>query len=54
MGDDGINTIPTADLNLLEWSATRTSFFFTVGQVDVNTSFINPIEVHSVPLIEKA
>lgn len=45
LGNAPVPAIPTANQTAVEWSATRTSFLLTAGPVEVNATFLNPIEV---------
>ena len=40
-----VNNTNVATLNAVEFTATRTSFSMTAGPMDINASFINPLEV---------
>ena len=46
MGDAaGINNISLAEQTAVEFTATRTSVIFIAGAMQINASFITPIEV---------
>ena len=40
-----VNNTTPATLKAVEFTATRTSFTLTAGAMDINASFINPLEV---------
>ena len=46
MGAAPIDNVTNADQTAVEFTATRTSFIFDAGPMQINASFISPIEVH--------
>ena len=54
LGDAPITNTTVANQSTVEFTATRTSFILTAGKMDVNVSFISPVEVRTtlVPVFD--
>ena len=50
MGDADIPNVEIANQTAVEFTATRTSFIFNAGPMQINASFISPVEVSNCML----